>query len=348
MENTKNNTVHRAFERLAYTNIGQLRLCLTKGNKNAIQEFIEVVHNKESFFEEIDDLFGGTNDIIIGNCDRYGIPVDTILCMDTGLIRSSPYYNDQAVEIFYKNYYREIYANSFNVSQSPKSVLAASQIAKGVSILSKTAGRLNAESRILDYGCGIGATLIPFKEAGHSVLGLDYGDEYLDYGRSLGIALEQGGLERLEDQEPFDLIILSHVLEHVVQPIQFLKNLTSHLAPGGIIYIEVPGVQWVHGAWNHDLLLQLQNAHVWYFTAHTLRALLSHAGLSAIDEYGSIAVIAKKSEIEPMVPDANHGKNCLRYLKTNEWIFTHGLGSNRISSFLIKKLLNKFSNIYNL
>lgn len=333
------------FERLDRSKNERESPCVNSGNRQAIKEFVKTIHSDKSYFEDVDDLFGGTNDLLIANHDRYGIPINTVFCADTGLIRSTPYYNDKAIKIFYEDYYREIYSNSFGSPFAPKSTLTQKQINQGISILEKTNGKLRKRSRILDYGCGIGATLLPFKEAGHSVLGIDYGREYLDYGRSLGVHVEHGGLEVLDDCEPFDLIILSHVLEHLKQPVQFLKSLVNRLLPDGIIYIDVPGIQWVHRTWNHDLLLYLQNAHVWYFSKNTLQTLISQAGLSVASTYGSVAVLARNSDITPMRPSSDHAARCLKYLKANEWIKTHGLTSNGFTNRITRRMLYAFNDL---
>ncbi len=40
----------------------------------------------------------------------------------------------------------------------------------------------------------------------------------------------------------YDLIILRHVLEHTYHPVRLVKYLSGHLAPDGVIYIEVPNL----------------------------------------------------------------------------------------------------------
>ena len=43
-----------------------------------------------------------------------------------------------------------------------------------------------------------------------------------------------------------DLIVMSHVLEHVPNPAEFLKNATRNLRTGGALFIEVPCRDWEH------------------------------------------------------------------------------------------------------
>jgi 2-polyprenyl-3-methyl-5-hydroxy-6-metoxy-1,4-benzoquinol methylase len=318
---------------------------INKSNKDHVRNFHDEVHTREDYFEKIEDPLGGKWDIVLATRDRYGLPINTVMNLDSGLIRSDPYYNDESIGILYRTYYRKIYECSFGMPAAPKSDLTKGQIERGLSIIEKTRGILTSQSRILDYGCGVGGTLLPFKEAGHEVLGLDYGEDYLNFGKSLGIPLLQGGIERLEGQAPFDLIILSHVLEHMKEPVQFLNSLKKWLSEDGIIYIEVPSLRWVGTIWNHDFLLHLQNAHIWYFTALTLKTLLSRAGLEVQEQYGSVAVLAKASNIGSISPSSKHATDCLKYLKLNEWIFNKRTAFGTLPKPVARKLLGGFKDL---
>lgn len=319
--------------------------CINKNTEKHVRAFHDEVHTNESYFEKNPDPLGGKQDVLLATRDRYGLPINTVMNLDTGLIRTDPYYNDEAIGILYGTCYRKIYESSFGVPVAPKSDLTKSQVERGISILEKTCGSLKEGSRVLDYGCGVGGCLLPFKEAGHHVLGLDYGEDYLSFGKELGIPLLQGGIERLKGQEPFDLIILSHVLEHLKEPVSFLNSLKEWLAEDGVIYIEVPSLRWVHDIWNHDLLLHLQNAHVWYFTAHTLRILLSKAQLEVHQQYGSVGVLAKATHRVPLTPEKSHAEDCLKYLHANEFLLNNPNSLLKLPRVVKNRFFNRFKEL---
>jgi hypothetical protein len=79
---------------------------------------------------------------------------------------------------------------------------------------------------------------------------------------------------RLEDcrESDFDLVILSHVLEHVAAPRAFLGLVRGKLAPLGALFIEVP---------NQDYLHKLSlGTHLLFFSPTSLGFLLESAGFT--------------------------------------------------------------------
>lgn len=74
-------------------------------------------------------------------------------------------------------------------------------------------------------------------------------------------ALHKMNIKLLEEKEMvdytalFDIIIISHVLEHVTDPIKFLEPIITSQKKGGFTYIEVPCNDWKHKKiWEPHLL----------------------------------------------------------------------------------------------
>ena len=68
--------------------------------------------------------------------------------------------------------------------------------------------------KVLDVGCSSGGMLQIFKEAGYDVTGMDYDKDRVAYGVKKGLNLFEGDAFDVEGK--FDLIIYSHVLEHIL------------------------------------------------------------------------------------------------------------------------------------
>ena len=70
---------------------------------------------------------------------------------------------------------------------------------------------------ILDYGCGTGQLVGALKKKGFEVYGMDSSDEAIKIGKKNNvniIKINNLEFDKLEYEKSFDLIIISHVLEH--------------------------------------------------------------------------------------------------------------------------------------
>jgi trans-aconitate 2-methyltransferase len=101
--------------------------------------------------------------------------------------------------------------------------------------------------RIVDLGCGTGsltAELLATWPAAH-VVGIDSSPEMLSEARRLKIPgrleFELGDLRAFEPEEPVDLLVTNATLQWVPDHLPVLARLTSFLAPGGVLAMQVPG-----------------------------------------------------------------------------------------------------------
>lgn len=229
---------------------------------------------------------------IISEIDRYGFYYPTGVCEKCGNIQQVRYYNEEKTIDFYSNYYRNIYGNKPNKLFEAQKKIQGKNVHKFIDPIIKP-------KKVLEVGCGAGGILSVFKDAGADVLGLDFDDDYLSIARNMNISVRKGSLEKISDNEKFDLIILSHVLEHIVNPSYFLEKLSTHLNNNGIIYIEVPSINNVsEGGYQYDLLNYWQNAHTIHFTNKTLGMLCKKIGLEAVAQSSYINSCWKKSLIK--------------------------------------------------
>ena len=133
---------------------------------------------------------------------------------------------------------------------------------------------------LLEVGCSTGAALSAYRELGWKVRGVEFHPDASLFARErLGLDVSTGTLAqaRLPD-EAFDVAILTHVLEHLPDPLETLRELRRTLKPGGSLYLAVPNLSALeprvfgrHFAWEIP-------RHLYYFTPKTLGALLDKAG----------------------------------------------------------------------
>ena len=96
---------------------------------------------------------------------------------------------------------------------------------------------------VLDVGCGSGAWLYQRKLEGHEVWGLEIDDRAATAGRESGLNIVKT-VDELPDGR-FDLVHMSHVLEHTAEPTGMMAAIRQKLRPGGEILILVPNVDSV-------------------------------------------------------------------------------------------------------
>ena len=161
--------------------------------------------------------------------------------------------------------------------------------------------------RVLDVGCGNGSELaLPLARLGFQVTGIDIHAPSIEHARRLGAGVANlsyvcGRVEELE-AAPYDVVILSEVLEHLREPRSLLLAGMERLSKDGIIIVTVPngygefeidswlfrtfrlqrivdalarnGNQVVAATDNHE------SGHVQFFTRRQLRRLFAECSLS--------------------------------------------------------------------
>jgi len=134
--------------------------------------------------------------------------------------------------------------------------LARRQIMR--SVLRKLA--LPPQARILEVGSGTGANLALLSEFGH-VTGLEMSSEAIEFARAQGletadkVQLQLGRCpeDLVRFMQPFDLICLFDVLEHIDDDRAALTALAKLLKPGASLIISVPAYRWLWGPHDESL-----------------------------------------------------------------------------------------------
>lgn len=108
--------------------------------------------------------------------------------------------------------------------------------------------------KILEVGCSNGFNLINIKEKFPkvSVKGFEFDKKTTEFARNLGLDVSNKNLD--EVNEKFDLVLISHVLEHVKEFENFIIQLYKLLKENGKLVILVPNSE-VWGEvphWHHD------------------------------------------------------------------------------------------------
>lgn len=168
-------------------------------------------------------------------------------CCSLGFLNPRPSWEE--LEPYYSAQYAA-YGHSHGAKASDDEVVAEARRAGTFRHIPIPEGK-----RVLDVGCGGGYFLRICSKLGAKVQGVEPSPIAAEQAGSQGIPVFNGMLEDFETDEPFDVITMSQVLEHVPDPVATLKKLKSLLAPGGMIWLAVPNAdcRWAKAlGWKWD------------------------------------------------------------------------------------------------
>lgn len=174
----------------------------------------------------------------------------------------------------------------------------------------------------LDAGGGVGYYAKAAQNHGISATLLDYDELALAFAReTLGLNdTVQGDVAeclKAKGEASFDYILARHVIEHVLSPQQFLRDITQLLRPGGHLMVETPNSltkeQWAHPRQIHLHYQMIRRGnpsmgageairlacaksmsgvnppkHLWGFSPQGLRTLLEKTGFTVKKSYCAI------------------------------------------------------------
>ncbi|MBI4437181.1 MAG: methyltransferase domain-containing protein [Candidatus Omnitrophica bacterium] len=138
--------------------------------------------------------------------------------------------------------------------------------------------------RLLDVGCSRGHFLNGLKREGWEVEGIEVSKEAVSQAeKEFGLKIFQGKLEDAPFPEnSFDVVTCWDVLEHVPEPVPFLKKCRSLLKGGGILFIDTPNVESLYACLIGRKWVGFNRYHLFYYSPETLRDILRKVGFEEI------------------------------------------------------------------
>jgi SAM-dependent methyltransferase len=188
------------------------------------------------------------------------------------MVFQSPRMTMAELEDFYQAEYRVLVQGQEGPSEKDRRV----QAGRARHLVAFCKPHIEAVSAHLDIGSSAGSLMKAVKDAYRCAsMGVEPGDAYREFSRQRSLqtvaALGELGAER---RASFDLISMSHMLEHIPDPVQYLEMLRRDwLTPDGFILVEVPNP---FGHQSYEL------AHLLAFSPRTLKQTLQAAGFDVL------------------------------------------------------------------
>lgn len=257
--------------------------------------------------------------------DRYFLPVSLSVCNSCGLVHLAQPLKPEAEGWFYQHCYPVLMGKGARQAAEMQR-RHAQERAEALHDL------LDGTQHLLDVGCGFGAFLslassVPLRS------GVEPGGPQRAAAASLSaeVCFVPALIDLPADRRPPDLVTLFHVLEHVGDPVGFLRQLRDLADPKAQFVIEVPDFT---GDWSPLGLSAIHVSHRCYFTPQSLQDVLGRAELviTAMDRTptpiypGNLRVVAERSDagataiaLAAPVPALPAAQESLRRGLSNPW-----------------------------
>ena len=233
--------------------------------------------------------------------ERFGsdLQYNYVKCGNCGLIYTNPRpaYDQDFIDAAYASYYQ--YAD--NIQLSDLDNINQSSLKMFQREVDHIVRYDKDKKGVLDIGSGMGTFLLAAKKYyGSNVTGIDVSVKMGQFvEKNIGIKVHIGQYENFNPPEKFSLIHMSHVLEHVPNPNQWIQHSARLLTPNGILVINVPnkfglGNRMQHLFYKAKLKKQFANGwkdptrtpdHLFEPTIRSMKYLLAKNGFEILEHY---------------------------------------------------------------
>ena len=144
--------------------------------------------------------------------------------------------------------------------------------------------RRHSKTTLLEFGCGVGLFLERAEKLSHvSTVGIDGSAASIAQAAAKGLTVRQEMVEdTIQRGDTFDLVVLSHILEHVADPVALMQQIKAMLKPAGSIMCSLPYSPMSRelpalGIWDP---MNLPPNHLTRWNAKSFQALAERLGMS--------------------------------------------------------------------
>lgn len=173
---------------------------------------------------------------------------------------------------------------------------------------------------VLDFGCSYGGFLDAAVKYAKSVVGCEIEEDAVEYCTDQGYSIMR---DIDENSDIYDVVVMSHVVEHLINPQSYLEKIVRHISQDGYLILEFPNAD--------EALVNIYDSHAYkdftYWTQHV--CLYNEQTISILlDKIGFTVDEVKYIERYPL---ANH----------MYWLSRNKPGGHKIWDWMNDTVLNK-------
>ena len=133
---------------------------------------------------------------------------------------------------------------------------------------------------MFDVGCGGGKYLVAMQGLAWQPYGVEFNAQAVKACREAGLDVFQGELSEAGfTDDSFDLVTARHVIEHMPQPTDFVRELYRVVKPGGMMVLKTPNSQALGRGWfGDDWFANEVPRHLVLFSPANLKQLAENTG----------------------------------------------------------------------
>lgn len=198
-------------------------------------------------------------------------------CNRCGMEMQRPLPTPAELRAYYDSHYTDGMYKAFTDASDMKAMTACQR-------LREIAHHVPLSGHWLDVGSADGTFVGEALRRGIEAEGIELSAVAAQQAQAAGLPVRQGMLEDISCASRFDCITAFDVLEHVLDPGEFLRGMSGRLHTGGHAVLTLPNVSSVYrrlmGArwWFY-----IPDEHLHYFNPATIRSMLARAGLEVIE-----------------------------------------------------------------
>ena len=290
-------------------------------------------------FEEVEcAVCHSKNRFEVSKKGQHNIPLSLVLCKDCGLGYLNPRWDAESYFNFYSNEYDSYYRPSL-VSEINTKDPGNSPIIHRL----RTNKLLPTDfTNVLDIGSGAGESLLNVQKLfpNANLFAIEPSEESQKNLTDNGIKVISNDANsdwEKGSEGKYSLIILRHVLEHFLNPLEVLKKMHRSLSEDGLLYIAVPNnllpTKNLESKW-------FRVVHTYYFNKYSLKNILHKSGLETIvmqegDEINQheLFTIVKKSNVNLELEISSNN------YEEQKQVFEDGLKNDKKSLNVLKSTL---------